>query len=505
MAKILVVDDEKDFCVAMTTMLTRREYVVECASNGEEALHYLRENPVDIVLLDVMMPVMDGFETCRRIKEDEKLRSIPVIMITALGEKKDRIAGLEAGADDFIAKPIDQGEVLARIKSLLKLKEAQDLHAQAYDALTGLISFGIDMFARFSSSDFDPEARMEDIAGRILRKAVDMAHRPEKIVIGELSETGHHKWTCFEWVFHEIQRTEIEAAGQEAWENFWHRPGRPERGYVNFEDLEQPEFLPLLDFFHLHGIKCSNLVFYERGKTVVMGLNYGRRVGRHDADVLMGMVAMDTYLHSLAGQIRETEDAFRYLIMALARASEANDEDTGQHILRVGEYCALIARHLGLSDNFVRLIREQAPLHDVGKVYVSETILKKPGPLTEGEMTVMKLHTVYGAKIIGDHPRLEMGRTIALTHHERWDGTGYPKGLKGEEIPIAGRIAILADQYDALRNKRIYKPAFDHDRTCEIILKGDGRTLPQHFDPHVLAVFRREHKAFAEIYERLAD
>ncbi|MCX7982347.1 MAG: response regulator [Syntrophales bacterium] len=505
MAKVLVVDDEKDFCDAMTVVLTRRGYRVECVSNGEEALRHLRDNPVDIVLLDIMMPVMDGFETCRRIKGDERLRNIPVILITALGEKKDRITGFEAGADDFISKPIDQGEVLARIQSLLKLKEARDLHAQAYDALKGLISFGMDIFDRFSSIEFDPEAKIEDVVRRIIRRTVDMVHRPEKIIIGELTETGRRKWCSYEWSFHEIQKIEMETAGQADWEKFWHRPERPEKGYVNEEDLEKPELAPVVDFFHLHGIKCSNFVFYERGQTVVLGLNYGRRVQPHDADVLMGMVAMDTYLRSLAGQMRETEEAFHYLIMALARASEANDEDTGQHILRVGEYCGLIAQRLGLSDHFIRLIREQAPLHDVGKVYVSETILKKPGPLTEGEMTAMKLHTVYGAKIIGNHPRLEIGRTIALTHHERWDGTGYPQGLKGEEIPIAGRIAILADQYDALRNKRIYKPAFDHERTCEIILKGDGRTLPQHFDPHVLNVFRREHKAFAEIYDRLSD
>jgi len=505
MAKVLIVDDERDFCDAMTMLLTRYGYEVMCAENGKVALDYLRQAPIDIVLLDIMMPVMNGFDVCRTIKNDEKLQEIPVIMITALGEKRDRITGIEVGADDFITKPIDQGEVLARMRSLLRLKEARDLHAQAYQSLKELIAFGIDIVDRFSSADFDPEAKLDDVVSRIIRRATDMVHRPEKILIGELASDGHWRWYSYEWSFRELQRIDIVAVGEKEWEDFWYQVGRSERGYVNEEQLQEPQYEPIARFFRLHGIKFHNFVYYERGKTVVVGLNYGRRVGPHDADVLMGMVALDSTLRSLAGQVRETEEAFAYLIQALARASEANDEDTGKHILRVGEYAAFIAGRLGLSEQFISRIREQAPLHDVGKIYIPESILKKPGPLTETEMSMMRLHTIYGARIIGNHPRLEIGRTIALTHHERWDGTGYPDGLKGEEIPIAGRIAIIADQYDALRNKRIYKPAFNHEKTCEIILKGDGRTLPQHFDPYILEIFRKEHGVFAEIYERMAD
>jgi len=192
-----------------------------------------------------------------------------------------------------------------------------------------------------------------------------------------------------------------------------------------------------------------------------------------------------------------------YIIFSLARAAEANDEDTGNHILRVGEYCSVLALELGLPAATVYALRLQATLHDVGKIHVSPAILKKNGSLTDEEWLEMKLHPRYGSKIIGDHPMLMLAKEIALAHHERWDGGGYPFGLKGDEIPLVARIMNIADQYDALRSKRVYKPAFDHAKTCSIILEGDGRTKPEHFDPEVLAAFKNTTAAFEQIYERL--
>ncbi|MCX7635022.1 MAG: HD domain-containing protein, partial [Syntrophales bacterium] len=122
---------------------------------------------------------------------------------------------------------------------------------------------------------------------------------------------------------------------------------------------------------------------------------------------------------------------------------------------------------------------------------------------TKEEWIEIKKHPVYGAKIIGSHPRLVMAQSIALNHHERWDGSGYPRGLKGEVIPIEARIAILADQYDALRTSRGHKPAFGHEETVRVLIQGDGRTMPQHFDPQVLRAFRETAFLFAEIYETL--
>jgi HD-GYP domain-containing protein (c-di-GMP phosphodiesterase class II) len=201
----------------------------------------------------------------------------------------------------------------------------------------------------------------------------------------------------------------------------------------------------------------------------------------------------------------EYEDAFNYAIMALARAAEANDLDTGNHILRVGEFSAHIARELGQTDKFVEDIRLQATLHDVGKVHIPSHILKKPGRLTVEEMEEMKKHPSFGANIIGDHPHLAMGKRIALNHHEKYDGTGYPAGLKGEAIPLEARIVTLADCYDALRNSRIYKPCYDHRGAYDIITKGDDRIQPSNFDPAVFAIFTRTAARFEELYTRMTD
>ena len=199
----------------------------------------------------------------------------------------------------------------------------------------------------------------------------------------------------------------------------------------------------------------------------------------------------------------ETEEAFMLSINMLAVGAEIHDQDTANHIARTNHYSYFIAGKLGMSDEFCDEINYSAQLHDVGKMSVDMRVLKKNGPLGPDERDEINLHPGYGYQILAHTDRLKMAADIAHAHHEKWDGTGYPNNLKGEEIPISARIVALADIYDALRAKRCYKPAFDHEKTRHIILCGDERLDPAgHFDPAVLQIFAEHHGEMAAIWDR---
>ena len=322
--RVLVVDDNALNLTIIRGVL-EDDYILDCANSGREALEMAVKNIPDIILLDIMMPDMDGYEVLSRIKKMPAFSKTKVIMLSALVNLESRLRGYQLGAHDYIGKPFDDEELKAKV----------------------------DIF----------------------------------------SELAHS---------------------------------------------------------------------------------------------------------------REIREAFDYTIAALSRAAEASDEDTGAHIMRVNEYCYSLAKDFGMNDQFCRQIRCFAQMHDVGKIHIPKEILNKKGRLSNEEFVAIKAHPIFGARIIGDSDQLKMACEIALFHHEKWDGTGYPNGLKGENIPIAGRIVALADVYDALRSERSYKPAFTHKKTMEIFISGDERLEPKaHFDPELLELFIRNHDKYEAIYASL--
>jgi len=353
--KVLIVDDApENIRILMETL--KEDYAVIAAVNGEKALQLAAANPVpDIILLDVVMPGMDGYTVCRRIKSDEKTGNIPVIFITGKSDESDERRGFELGAVDYITKPFSTDLVRARVRNHLALKRHQD--------------------------------RLEELVRE----------------------------------------------------------------------------------------RTSELVTTRDG-----------------------------------------------LIFGLATLAEYRDPETGGHIRRTQHYMRAMAQHLQehprfsgfLNEESTRLLYKSAPLHDIGKVAVPDCILLKPGKLTSEEFDEMKKHTLYGRETITkiemelqgevSSTFLRFAEVIAYTHHERWDGSGY-YSLSGELIPIPGRLMALADIYDALISKRVYKPPFPHEKAVDIIINGDGRTMPGHFDPDVLQAFTELQETFRQIAIDFAD
>lgn len=324
--RVLIVDDTKTNIDILVAAL-RSECRISVATNGPMALAQVDRNPPDLILLDIMMPDMDGYRVCSILKANEETRSIPIIFITALHEIRDKSKGFELGAVDYITKPFEITEVRARVRTHLSLRHAMNALADQ---------------------------------NRILDQRV--AERTQA-----------------------LRSTQLE------------------------------------------------------------------------------------------------------IIYRLGRAAEYRDNETGLHIKRMSHFCRAIAEALGCDEEFSDLVFNASPMHDIGKIGISDTILLKPGRLDSSEFTVMKTHTTIGAEILSGHDSklLEMAYVIALTHHEKWDGSGYPQGLSGEDIPLAGRIVAVCDVFDALTSKRPYKEPWPLDKALNEIRAGRGA----HFDPKIVDAF----------------
>ena len=354
---VLVIDDSPQI-LGIVNELLKRDYRLMAANSGEKGLRLAAGEPKpDIILLDIMMPEMDGHEVCRRLKAERATRDIPVIFLTAMNNEADEESGLALGAADYIAKPISGAILRARVKTHLRAKLATDF------------------------------------------------------------------------------------------------------------------------------IKDKNVF-------------------------LVGEVAK---------RAKELEFIQDVTILALASLAETRDNETGNHLRRTQRYVRALAEHLQRHPHFsllltrtnIELIVKSAPLHDIGKVGIPDHILLKPGRLTPEEFEVMKSHTTLGKEAI-THAEQQMGRSapflafakeIAGSHQEKWDGSGYPEGLAGERIPIAARLMAVADVYDALVSRRIYKPAMMHETACGIIAQGRG----SHFDPDIVDAFLDIQQEFHQIATRFCD
>ncbi|MGD9330228.1 MAG: response regulator [Desulfobacterales bacterium] len=359
--KILMVDDNPTNLQVLQATLEGRGYRLLAARDGSSALTVTAKAEPDLILLDIMMPVMDGFEVCRRLKADPASFEIPVIFLSALGDTADKVKGLELGAVDYITKPFQPEEVLARVETHLNL--------------------------------------------RCLQQKLDQTN-------AELTALNHN--------------------------------------------LEQ-------------------------------------KVEERTQELLRSHYA---------------------IIFAMAKMTEARDDDTGKHLERICKYVEVLARELAktdptISESWIQTVVKTAALHDIGKVGIPDGILLKKGRLTPDEREIMETHPAIGGDTLlelreemgGGGPFLSRAIEITMGHHEKWDGTGYPFGIKGEAIALSARLVAVADVYDALVSKRVYKPGLSHEDACRLIKEGAG----QHFDPRVVEAFLARQDDFIRIADTMRD
>jgi diguanylate cyclase (GGDEF)-like protein/PAS domain S-box-containing protein len=306
MARILCVDDEPLNLGLLEAMLSPRGYDVVSAVNGPEALEKIRTEQIDICLLDVMMPGMDGFEVCRRIKSDDLHRNIPVVMITSLADKENRIRGIEAGAEDLISKPFDSAEVLARIKMLLHVKSLNDRLQSAYHNIAKLSAFGEQTIINFDPVTFDFLENVDSIVHQIIRSRFDQTDSPEIVVIGMIDQEGICQWLRYDSTENDISRstTRIDLDYKIAFSAC----GKPAVIFYNEADADLAAST-LVGELEKNLIPVSNMVSYSNDSFCLIALNYGREVTTHDATVINSVVMQSLFLRSLASQVRDTEYA----------------------------------------------------------------------------------------------------------------------------------------------------------------------------------------------------
>ena len=502
---VLIVDDQNWNLEVLESYLHETGYRIIRAESGQEALSIIDETEIDLLLLDIMMPGIDGLRVCRILKGDGKTRFIPIIIVTSLDQKSDKLGAIEAGADDFITKPVDKAELLVRCASLLRMKKFHDERDHAYSNIRSITLFFSDVISKFDPVRFSLESAYIEMVLSMLRPVDGEEGKPRHALIAPYGKDGLTKGTLYSIKDSKISEKEIPFQPSRILSERFNLMDRRD-DFANLPESvigEAGEWLPegLLD----ETGPIENFVYCYTDTNLFACFNYGRKVNSYDVQVLKDLALHSMFFETISRQVRENEEAFFYTIMALARAAEMNDEDTGNHLIRVNEYAYEMAAEMGFSEKMATEIRYSAQMHDVGKLHIPPGILRKPGQLTPEEWEITKKHPLYAAKILGGSPRLETARQIALCHHERWDGSGYPNGLSGEQIPLPARIVSLCDIYDALRSVRPYKPAFDHETAYKIITEGDGRTMPEHFDPQVLAAFKRISERFQEIYLEFKD
>lgn len=516
---VLVVEDEAELRFILVAHLRALGFEVLEAVDGLKAVELAANKLPDVIIMDIGLPVMDGIAATRAIKADSRSSSIPIIMLTARTRSEDIVLGLEAGAQEYLPKPFDVAELLARVKTLHRLATAH----KALDRLNVQLEAEVNVKTRRLQLLYEfmrdlNHADARDEIFDLLIRCIEQTTGAKRISLFLTDSTGANL-VCERAVGIEdmiAENLQVQKAEGITGQVFQSGKTVVARTYGKANPSLGREYSR--DTFLSTPLITTSLETQDGVLGVLNVTEKSDNTAFSEDEIECVRSVADAAAIAIANVTRRVrlQQSVRVLLQTVGRLAEYRDEETTQHIERVSRMAKVLASELQhdgpytplVTEDFIDSLVQAAPMHDIGKVGIPDEILTKPGKLTDEEFQIMKTHTDIGRRVLSQAldpaspvPLLRMCIDIAYCHHERYDGTGYPRRIPGQRIPLAARIIALVDAYDAITSQRRYKAAKSHDQAVEIIRSEAGK----HFDPVLVTAFLRCHEQFDAIRARIDD
>jgi len=494
-ANVVVVDKDCEKGRAFRENIEKIGYKTIFLSSAEELIEKFENLAPNLIAAFVDLPGMDGIALCRTVKTNASWDAVPIVLVSNNSDSQNIIKAFDCGADDFISSECSQDEMRARLDKCLKIHSALQSEKTLKSSLSNIVAEAEIALEDFRRSPWNFKNVKSILAQSILLPSHE--RNPPRILAVREKQASERGVLFQRLDDGSIRETSLSShcddcclcsLNYDSW-------AYADLRWGNGDDSIIPN--DLSGAFQ----KIKNFAAARTIGGCIAAFDFHDGAGRSDAEALQSAAARIRLNTEISAAVSEAESSWTMLLSLLAGICEPEYANPGAHAHRISMFSAFLASEMGMSSSFVKTIAYSAQLHDLGKIKIPIWLLKKSEPLTVDEFEVIKEHAALGAEMIKGIPRLELAVEIAMSHHERWDGTGYPLGLARNAIPIAARIVSLADIYDALRTERPFREAYNHYDAVEIITAGDWKTSPEQFDPDVLEAFKRVESRFEDVFE----